>query len=211
MKSIQLCQVILVLFALAMFMMFTRSRENYDPPVIKNVGYEGAKVLLRMYVGVRRAVCTLAEDSENVDMAVETIYAQAVKDRNGSNECDADFKTDIWKTGMNKAIDSFNKRNGGPPLSATLGLPEIQIISAGDRERLLGAVGIFAQNCKDNDGKFTKGMIRENIMGFKDAMCSSRYYRKPGRFITAGQSKNMRENVKAAKLKNTPIQPPATE
>ena len=189
MKSTQACQVILVIFALAMFVMVTRSRENYNRE--KNMGYAVAKTFLGMYVDARRAVCTIAEDDKTIDLAVEMIYAKAIKDRNGSNKCHSEFKTDKWKTGMNTAIDRFNKsqdRRRATPL---------EIISTKDRKLLINAVGKFALNCKKNGGKFTKGMIRENIMGFKNAMCRSRYYRKPGRFITTGDIENLRENVKA--------------
>ena len=219
MKSTQACQVILVLFALAMFMMFTRSRENYSEE--ENMGYAVAKTFLGMYVDARRAVCAIAGDSENVDMAVEAIYERATKRRKDGDKCPDDFKTDKWKTEMNKAIDRFNKETATRTVAKFFGPPEIEIISTKDRKLLIAAAGIFAKNCKENGGKFTKDMIRENILGFKNAMCTApsppttdarkTYYTKAGRFITAGQIKKLRENVKAGKLKNTPIPPRATE
>ena len=204
MKTTQFCQVMLVLFALAMFMMFTRNRENYSEE--ENMGYAVAKTFLGMYVDARRAVCTLVEDSENVDMAVEMIYEKAIKRKDG-DKCHDDFKTDKWKTDMNKAIDRFNKDTATRTVAIFFGPPEIQIISTKDRKLLIAAAGIFAKNCKENGGKFTKGMIRENILGFKNAMCTApsppspearkTHYTKGGRFITTAQSKKLRENVKA--------------
>jgi hypothetical protein len=173
-----------------MFVMVTRSRENYNRE--KNMGYAVAKTFLGMYVDARRAVCTIAEDDKTIDLAVEMIYAKVVEGRNGSNKCHSDFKTDKWKTGMNTAIDRFNERHDGRLHGA-----KIEIISTKDRKLLINAVGKFALNCKKNGGKFTKGMIRENIMGFKNAMCRSRYYRKPGRFITTGDVENLRERANA--------------
>ena len=192
MKSTQACQVILVIFALAMFVMVTRSRENYNRE--KNMGYAVAKTFLGMYVDARRAVCTIAEDDKTIDLAVEMIYAKAIKDRNGSNKCHSEFKTDKWKTGMNTAIDRFNENQARRSRRWST---QLEIISTKDRKLLINAVGKFALNCKKNGGKFTKGMIRENIMGFKNAMCRSRYYRKPGRFITTGHVENLRERANA--------------
>ena len=157
------------------------------------MGYAVAKTFLGMYVDARRAVCTIAEDDKTIDLAVEMIYAKAIKDRNGSNKCHSEFKTDKWKTGMNTAIDRFNESQARRSIKPA----KIEIISTKDRKLLINAVGKFALNCKKNGGKFTKGMIRENIMGFKNAMCRSRYYRKPGRFITTGHVENLRERANA--------------
>ena len=147
------------------------------------MGYAVAKTFLGLYVDGRRAVCAVAGDSENVDLAVEIIYARAMRGGEDGDKCPTLEKTGVWKTTMNTIIDRFNKTQ-----ASVLG-PEIKVISARDRKLLIGAVGKFYKNCNKHDGRFTRDMIRKNIMGFRNAMCSSRYYRKSSRFIDAEQVK----------------------
>jgi len=184
MKTTQACQLMLVLFALAMFMMFTRSRENYTGD--KNMGYAVAKTLLGMYVDGRRAVCAVTGDSRNVDLAVEVIY-----NRSKSPTCPPQFKTSTWKDQMNQTIDQVNKNE-----TRRFG-PGTKVITTRARKLLVDAAEKFARNCKKNNGKITKDMIRENIMGFRKAMCSKKYYNKPSRFVNRDHISKIRQEIAA--------------
>lgn len=179
----------LVLFALAMFMMLTRSRENYSGE--KNIGYAVAKTLLGLYVGGRRGVCAISGDSKNVDVAVDIIYNQAARMHGmKGGKCPPELKGSAWKAQMNKAIDNINLRQGRP-------FGGVKVILNSERKLLISGVEKFAKDCDKNKGNFTKSMIRDQILGFRKVMCSKKYYNKPSRFINRAHITKMRQGIAA--------------